>query len=90
MLKMLEVYSKVEWKINVKKYKDVRTGEIMTQVSMFDLPYVVEVNDLGDPVDEKAEKNIDRDINRAVNYAALKNAAKETDAKSALGTFKRS
>lgn len=90
MEKILEVYKQVEWRVTVKKYKDVRTGEIMTQVPMFSLPYVVEVNDLGDPVDTEAEKDIDRDITRAVNIAAVKNAAKSTSTQEALDTFKRS
>ena len=90
MIKLLEVYGQVEYKTAVKKFRDVRTGEIMTSVPMLSLPYVVEVNDLGDPVDEEAEKNIDRDVTRAVNIKAIKNAASATDMKSAIGTFKRS
>lgn len=90
MQKLLEVYAKVEYSARVKKFRNLRTGEISSSVSVFDLGDVVEVNDLGDPVDVKAEKDIDRDITRAVNIAAVKNAAGATSLKEAVGTFKRS
>ena len=90
MIKMLEVYSKVTYECKSVRYKNMRTGEISTCINMFDLADVVEVNDLGDPVDKKAEEKIREYDNRMVNIAALKNAAGAGDIHSALDTFKRS
>ena len=90
IIKQSEVYSKVTYTIRTKRYKNLKTGEISTTVSMFDLGDVVEVNDFGDPVDEKADKAIAAADNRTINLMAIRNAAKETSVDEAIATFKRS
>lgn len=87
---ILTAWSKVEFTVRTQKYRVRETGEILTQVPMHLLSHVVPVNDLGDAIDEQAEKDIDRDITRAVNIMGLKEAAKTSSLKDALDTLKRS
>lgn len=90
IIKMLQVYDKVKVTVTTQKYKNMRTGEILTSVPWDQISDCVPCNDLGDPIDEKAEENIQNEDNRAVNKAAIINASKETSVKDALNTFKRS
>jgi hypothetical protein len=93
IIKMLEVYNKVEYKIEPVKYRNMITGEISTCVNIFDLKHCERVNDDGQvitPVDEDKHEQQQKDLNRRINQAAVCNAAKVTDIHAAIKTFKRS
>jgi len=93
IIKMLEVYDKVEWKIEAQKYRDMRTGEITESVNIMEMHHYeqVKVDQDGNviPVDEEKERKKQSDLNRRLNQTAVINAAKETSWNDALDTFKR-
>ena len=89
IIKMSEVYDKVEITIRTQKFKHKITGEITENVPIFDMNSYTEVDDNGNELDrEKIDKEQD-EINKNINRTAVMNASKETSIDSALKTFKR-
>lgn len=93
ILKMLEVYDKVEYKFVAQKYRNLKTGEITESVPLFDMNNYEEVRIDEDggvtPVDRDKEKKEREETNRTINRTAVGNASKETSVKDAVETFKR-
>jgi hypothetical protein len=93
IIKMLEVYDKVEYKCEAVKYRNIVTGEIKTAINIFELDQYERVDDKNEiitPVDEDKHREEQKNINRMINQVAVSNAAKETGINNALKTFKRS
>lgn len=93
IIKMLEVYDKVEWVFKPRMFRHLKTGEITESVPLMQLNDYEEVEETDDgtyvPVNRSEKEEKQKEINRNVNYAAVSNAAKETDEQSAMETFKR-
>ena len=93
IIKMLEVYDKIEYKIEPVKYRNMITGEISTCINIFDLKHCERVNENNQvitPVDEDKHNQEQKETNRRINQAAVSNAAKITGIDQAIKTFKRS
>jgi hypothetical protein len=88
---LLKVYDKVEFEIVTKRYKDVRTGEIKTQVGIFDLAYCVEVDEDGNEVNQEQRAKEKKEQNIALNKLAILSARNEQKGSipDAIGTFER-
>lgn len=92
MIKMLEVYDKVEYKVRTQKFRHIVTGEIVTAIPLFDMDKYEEINEdeeIITPVDREKEEQKQKEINRQINKMAILNASKKTSINSALKTFKR-
>jgi hypothetical protein len=90
IIKMLEVYDKVEFSFKPKKFRNIITGEITEQIEIFKMDEYEEVNEEGQAIDPDKERQKHKEINIRINQAAVLNASKETDIDSAIKTFKRS
>ena len=89
IIKMSEVFDKVEWSCRAQRFKHKVTGEITTSVPLFQMNEYFEVDDDGNPLDREQRDKEQAEINRRVNSCAVANAGKATSIKSALETFKR-
>lgn len=92
IIKMSEVYDKIEYKCVVQKYRNIETGEITESVPLFDMHKYEEVKEedgIIKPVDRDKENQKQNELNRQINQAAVRNAAHETNLKEAINTFKR-
>jgi hypothetical protein len=93
ILKMLQVYDKVEYKIITRKWRNLFTGEIVEAVPLMQLNEYEEVkeeNGVLVPVDREKEEEKQKQINRDINRLAVLNAGKSTSNDLAIKTFKRS
>lgn len=92
IIKMSEVYDKVEITIKVQKFRNIRTGEITEQIPLLNMRDYEEINNEGEiitPVDREKKDAKQKEINRKINSSAISNASKTTSVESALDTFKR-
>jgi len=92
IIKMSEIYDKVEYTFKAQKFRHILTGEITECVPLFDLNNYEEVNDNGDvitPEDPDKKERERNEINRQINKTAILNASTQTNIDSALNTFKR-
>lgn len=92
IIKMSEVYDKVEYTFKAQKFRNILTGEITECVPLFDLNNYEQVNDDGDvitPEDPDKKERERNEINRQINKTAILNASTQTNIDSALNTFKR-
>lgn len=92
IIKMSEVYDKVEYSFKAQKFRHILTGEITECVPLFDLNNYEQVNDNGDvitPEDPDKKERERKEINRQINKTAILNASTQTNIDSALNTFKR-
>jgi len=89
ILKMLEVYDKVEYTIRARKFMNKITGEITESVPLFEMNNYIEVDDDGKPVDREAEDKKQDEMRSLINRSAVSNASKATSVESAINTFKR-
>jgi len=89
IIKMLEVYDQVEFKIKAQRFRNILTGEITEAIDLMQLDNYEEVDEEGNPIDPDNEKQKQKNINRKINSLAISNASKETGVDSAIKTFKR-
>ncbi len=92
VIKMLEVYDKVEYTIKTRKFRNILTGEITESVDIMHLSEYEEVtedNGFIAPVDPEQERKKQTELTHEINKYAILNASTETGLKSALDTFKR-
>lgn len=92
IVKMLEVYDKVEYTIKTRKFRHIETGNITESVDIMHLneyEEVTEENGIILPVDHEREQKQRDENTREINKYAILNASTETGIKSAIGTFKR-
>ena len=89
IIKMSEVYDKVEYSFRARKYKHKITGDITESVPIFEMNNYIEVDDDGNILDREKKDNEQTEINRKINHVAISNASKETTIEKAIETFKR-
>jgi hypothetical protein len=92
IIKMLEVYEKVEYKVVTRRWRNLKTGDIVEAVPVMELndyEEVKEENGIIVPVDADKEQKKQNEIKRDINKYAILNASTETGIESALKTFKR-
>lgn len=89
IIKLLEVYDKVEYTVKARKYRNLLTGEVTECINIMELDNYEEVTDDIQPVDPEKREEKQREINRQINQTAILNASKETNLDSAIKTFKR-
>lgn len=70
----------ITFEVRAKKFKNLETGEISEQVSMFDLNKVVEVDDEGNEINKEEEKRKEQEQRNNINkaYAYEYSKIKET------------
>jgi len=89
IIKMSEVFDKVEYKIKARRYRHKITGEITECINLMELNNYEEVDDNDQPLDREKADQEQKEINRKINQTAVLNASKETSITSAIKTFKR-
>ena len=92
IIKMLEVYNKVEYKITASRYRHKVTGIITNALPLMDMDNYYEVDEEGNAIfdiQKEEEEKEQKEINRKINKMAILNAGKKTSIGSALKTFKR-
>lgn len=92
IIKMSEVYDKIEYKIKARRYRNILTGEISECINIMELNNYEEIDDNNEvitPIDPDKERQKQKELNIQINKAAVYNAAKETSLDAALKTFKR-
>jgi len=90
IIKMSEIYDKVEYTIKTRKYKHKITGEITESVPFMEMNNYIEVDDNGNILDREKKDKEQKEINRKINQIAVKNASEETNIEKAIETFNRS
>jgi hypothetical protein len=88
---LLKVLDKVEFEINVRRFKHKITGEITESANCMEINNYVEVDKEGNEINTEAKAKQQEELNRNINKLAVLSAKQEqgSDIDTALNTFKR-
>lgn len=90
MIGLMKVYDKVEHKIVSQRFKHRVTGEIKTQIDIFQLGEYDKIDEKGNIINEEKEEQDRKEINRNINKTAVISAKNEgVSIDEAIAGFKR-